>query len=244
MIRIVFVALAASALATCSGPPSATAPGPQISVLTIRGEGEVKRTPNIASVFIRVQARRDTAGAAMKAQAEQSQAVIDALKAKGVVDADLQTTSISLQPTFVRIDKDTTRRQFSASNSLQVTFRDISKLGEALDAVVTKGGLLDYGISFDVDAKGGAETEARTAAVKDALSKAEAYAAAMNYKVVRVIAVSEPGAATPPIYQPVLMEQVAPELRIAPADVGYTPIQAGELTTRAEVNASFELAPK
>lgn len=244
MARIVFAALAVSALAACSGPATTAAPGPQTSVLTIQGQGEVKRTPNIASVLIRIQARRDTAGAAMKAQAEQSKAVIDALKAKGVAEADLQTTSISLQPTFIRIDKDTTKRQFSASNSLQATFRDISKLGEALDTVATNGGLLDYGISFDVDAKGGADTEARTAAVKDALAKAEAYAAAMNYKVVRVVAVSEPGAATPPVYQPVLMEQRVTPPEFAPADFAYTPVQAGELTTRAVVNASFELAPK
>jgi uncharacterized protein YggE len=115
-----------------------------------------------------------------------------------------------------------------------VRVRDIGKLGGLLDQLVVAGANDIQGIRFSVADRTPLIEEARKAAIKDVLRKAEIYAEAANLKIVRILSMSESGADMP---QPMArtMQQTT---RL---DV---PVEAGELGIRVRVNASFEIAPK
>jgi uncharacterized protein YggE len=79
-----------------------------------------------------------------------------------------------------------------------------------------------------------AEDQARLAAVKALRAKAELYASATGYRVARLVNLSEGGGVEPGPIAPMMMQA-----RVA---VAKTPVAAGELTVRIDVNGLYELA--
>jgi uncharacterized protein YggE len=116
-----------------------------------------------------------------------------------------------------------------------VIVRDLKKLGQTVDAVVSAGGNTINSVSFGLSDSSEALEMARKAAVKDALDKAELYAAASGYKVSRIITMNEQGAPTH-YPQPVIMEA-----RMAISDSAPTPIAAGEVSYSSQMHVTFEL---
>ena len=91
------------------------------------------------------------------------------------------------------------------------------------------------GISFGLKDSGAAEDAARLAAVKALRAKADLYAGATGYRVGRLLALNEGGPVTEPL-RPVMM------VRAMAAAPSPTPVAPGELTTRVDLSAIYELA--
>ena len=89
------------------------------------------------------------------------------------------------------------------------------------------------GISFGLKDSSAAEDQARLAAVRALRAKAELYAGATGYRVSRLVSLSEGGGAEPSPVVPMMMARTA---------VAKTPVAAGELTVRIDVNGVYELA--
>jgi uncharacterized protein YggE len=216
------------------------------TLLAIRGEGEVKRDAKTARVFVRAEARKPTGAEAMKAQAEQADGIVKALKAAGVAEADMQTRDFSLQPDLNWSGKGPRVRGYIASNNIEVTVKDLTKLGELLDKVAAIGGLIETSLSFDPEEQLGAREEAKVAALKDATAKAERYAAALGYKVKRVVTAREPGVRidTPDFPQQDQAQNAAPRVQAfaQEAPPPDTPFIPGQNTTRAWLEVTFELS--
>jgi uncharacterized protein len=229
--------LLALGLAGCAPPAPPTLSA--VSTITLEGEGEVRRAPVSATVQVGVEARASTGAEAMRLQAERTAKVVEALRAAGVTDADMQTTNLSLQPSVSWINKMRVRT-FIASNNVQAEVRNLPKLGETLDAVIAAGGLIDYGLAFNIEEDGGADAQAREAAIRDAVSKADRYAAALGYRVKRVVSLSEPGVTPPaPVYE---LGRLAPQN--APTEVAAeasSPILPGQVAAVARVHLTVEI---
>src|SRR4051812_15824538 len=99
----------ATALAICAAavPAAAQAQAVQVQVPPIAGTslevsatGEVTRVPDVAVISAGVVTRSQTASAALQQNAARMDRVIDALKAAGVAERDIQTSSISLNPEY------------------------------------------------------------------------------------------------------------------------------------------------
>lgn len=244
-MRTTFMMLASAAgLAACSPAPAQQAYTP--TLIAIRGEGEVKREPKSARMFVRAEARKTTGAEAMKAQAEQADAIIKALKAASVPDADMKTRDFSLQPDFNWSGKGPRIRGYVASNTIEVRVRDMPKLGETLDKVASAGGMIESALDFDEEETGGARDEARIAALKDAAAKADRYAASIGYKVKRVVTAKEPGLRIDTPAFPLEADAAQANLQIpAPKVMAYdaapTPYIPGQTTTRAWLEVTFEL---
>jgi len=116
--------------------------------------------------------------------------------------------------------------------------RDISKLGGLLDRFVVLGINDIRSISFSVANPTPLIEQARAAAIKDVMEKAQKYAEAANLRIVRVLTLSE-GSVEVPGRMPGVFQT-----RAASAPRPDVPIEAGELTYRARVSATFEIAPK
>ena len=104
----------------------------------------------------------------------QAQAVIAAIKGFGVADKDIQTTDFSINPQQqTDANGKVTGIMYVVDNTVYVTVRDLTKLGDLLDSTVTAGANNINSIQFDVADKTGALSQARLAAVADAKKQAD-----------------------------------------------------------------------
>lgn len=204
--------------------------------LDIVAEGEVTRTPDLATISAGVVTQAATAGAAMAENATHMAATVVALRKAGVADRDIQTSSISLNPQYRYGDNQPpVLTGYQASNQVSIRFRDVRRAGAILDTLVAQGANQINGPSFSVDRPEGALDEARTAAIGKARARAELYAKAAGLSVKRILSISEGGDAAPP--RPMPMMAMAARSKEA-AD---TSIEAGEQRLSVSVSVSFEL---
>jgi uncharacterized protein YggE len=232
-------AVAALMLSIVAVPAWAQAAGadPAFSATTLSlgASGEVKTTPDMATITIGVDTTAPTAGQAMGANAEHISRVIAALKAVGVAARDLQTSSLGLSPLTVNEDGRAPRVSgYQASNQLTATVRDLSRIGPVADAVVAAGATNIGQISFGLTDSLAAENAARLAAVKALQDKAALYAQATGYHVTRLITLSEGVAdqSAPLQFRPMAMAKRA---------MASTPIEAGDVIVHIDVSGVFEL---
>ena len=235
MIRTV-LSLALSATLAAS-PAFADAPSvaPGDTLLTVSADGKSTRTPDIANFTAGITTIGQTASAAMAANAAAMTRVTGALKAAGVADRDVQTSSLSLNPMFDNSDQNHPRiTGYQATNSVAVRARAIDQTGRVIDTLVGAGANEVSGPSFEIDHPEAALDEARTAAMAQARSRAELYARAAGLKVLRILSISESGG-----YSPQPMAFMARKVMAS-----ATPVAAGELAMSANVTVQFELAPQ
>ncbi len=159
---------------TACGPSTITLqPQPPQRTITVTGTGLVTLTPDIAYIYIGVHSQEALASVATTDNNVRALAIIAAIKAAGVADKDIQTTNFSISPQQQVDDKGTiTGIIYMVDNTVYVTVRDLTKLGDLLDASVHAGANSINSISFDVADKTGALSQARLAAVADARKQA------------------------------------------------------------------------
>ncbi|SNT72788.1 SIMPL domain-containing protein [Paracoccus seriniphilus] len=205
-----------------------------IGRLTVTGQGEARLVPDMASIQVGVTTQGESAAEAMSQNSAQQGAVIEALKAAGIVGKDIQTSGLNLSPMMDYGDNRAPRvTGYQARNMVSVRVSDLAALGEVLDALVTAGANEINGISFGREDGREAEDEARRAAVQDARHKAGILAEAAGQKLGRVIrmqASAQSGGGP----RPMMMRAEASMSK----DV---PVEAGELSFGAQVQMEFAL---
>ena len=148
----------------------------------VSGEGSVGAAPDFARVTLGVTSTGKNAGEAMAANAKAANALVSLIKAEGVAPADIQTSELSISPTFSQAPPGQqtapTITGYSVSNNLTVMLRDIPRLGALLDKAVAAGANSIYGIGFGHNDPSALLDKARPLAVADARRKAEIYASA------------------------------------------------------------------
>ena len=201
------------------------------SLITVTGEGEVSVAPDLAILGGGVTTAGKTAREASEANAKMMTAVMAALKAAGIADADIQTARLSLYP--VRDNKTNELRitGFQATNQVRIKLRDVTKISDVIDRLVAAGANDITGIQFVVSSPSKPLDQAREAAIADARRKAEIYARAANVQLGAAVSITEEGSAPP---RPMM------EMRTAKA-ADATPVSPGEQTQRISVSVSYEI---
>ncbi|MBS9719322.1 SIMPL domain-containing protein [Tianweitania sp. BSSL-BM11] len=218
--------------------PVQTAPTPQI---VVTGEGEATARPDLAMLSLSVMREAKTAREALDANSSAMAAVISAMKAEGIADADLQTSSLSIEPRYVYpANKDGEQQEpklvgYQVTNSLGVRVRQIDKVGALLDKAVSLGVNQGGQINFDSADTTKVVSEARKRAVQDAMERAKTLAEAAGIKLGQVTEISESNLRQPPV--PMMMAK-SMEARPAPQAV---PVEAGENVYRVEVSVTFAI---
>ncbi|MCS6907073.1 MAG: SIMPL domain-containing protein [Anaerolineales bacterium] len=179
-----------------SGQAFAQTPGTPASegtprTLSVTGTGKSYLEPDIAYIYIGVHTENAEAGKAVTENTTRSQKVIEALKKFNIADKDIQTTNFSIYPQqqFDSQGK-VTGVIYVVDNTVYVALRDLSKIGELLDAVVNAGANNISGITFDVEDKSAALSEARAAAMADARRQAEELAKAAGVTLGEIMNIS------------------------------------------------------
>jgi hypothetical protein len=236
ILAALLVGVAGAAYAQTDTPAAQGDEAKVTRTVTVSGSGKVYLTPDIAYITIGVHTEGDNAAEAVASNNAQAQKVIDALKAEGIADKDIQTTNFSIYPQqeYDTEGKPTGKVKYIVDNSVFVTVRDIDKVGDVLDAAVTAGANSISGIQFDVADKTAALSEARKAAVEDANVKAEELASAAGVTLGEVQTISEYTSGGPqPMYD---MRAAAPM-----AEAASVPVQAGQMLLTVEVTLVYEI---
>lgn len=205
------------------------------TVLDVNAEGQSKRTPDLATVSAGVVTQAANAAVAMRDNSASMDRVIAALKRTGILDRDIQTASVSLQPQYRYAQNEPpVITGYQAQNTVTVRFRDIGRAGAVLDALVSTGANQINGPELGLDNPAAALDEARLDAMSKARARAELYAKTAGLRVKRILSISEAWGYTPPRPMPVMM-------RAQSADVAETKIMAGEQSLGVTLSVRFEL---
>jgi uncharacterized protein YggE len=129
------------------------------------------------------------AQAASARNAETMNKITAALARLDIPARDIQTRNLSVN----RIDYGANKGRYEASNSVAVRVRDNKRVSEALAAVTAAGANIVSGPNLSVADPEKANLGAYGTAYKAARAKADAYAAAANLRVTRVLAISDGG---------------------------------------------------
>jgi uncharacterized protein YggE len=205
------------------------------TTLSLSADGEVSRRPDMATITLGVQTDAPTAAEALRLNAVRMNQVIAAIKRGGVADRDIQTSGLNLNPQYVYQENLPPRLTgYQASNQVTIIVRDLTRLGQAVDASVNAGASNVGGVAFGLQDSDAAEDAARLEAVKALQAKAGLYAQATGYRVARLVTLSEGGGYNPPAPMPIMAMA-----RMDKAE--STPVEAGELKVRIDITATFEL---
>jgi uncharacterized protein len=230
-----FVAwLAIAAITPASASEGAVNDPPGSRWVEVTGEGSVNVTPDFARVTLGVTTAGPEASDAMAANAKAANSLVSLIKSEGVPAADIQTSGISISPTFAQQSggaRAPAITGYTVSNTVNVVVRDIPRLGALLDKAASAGANAIYGIGFGEDDPGALLDKARPLAVADARRKAEIYAAAGGAKIGRLVTLSEEGSPRPIAYARASTMAAAPP----------TPVEPGQDKLTVTVTARFEL---
>jgi uncharacterized protein len=236
---ILAVLLPAAIVLSACGPATIVAnPAPPQRSLNVAGTGTVTLSPDIAYINIGVHTEMPTAAEAVSTNSAQSQQVVDALKTAGVDPKDIRTTNFSIYPN-TQYDPQTNQKlstTYVVDNTVYVTVRQLSNLGDLLDTAVKAGANNVNSIQFDVADKDPAMKEARDQAVKDAKNQAQELATAAGVSLGDLQVVNFNNSTPTPI-----MESFGKGGGgLAAADV-TTPINPGTMTLTVYVNMTYEI---
>lgn len=233
IIAFAAAGIAAVALTACDAQSGPTlTPDADTRQVTVVGAGQVQGSPDTLTVNASMEFLAADATGAMNQTNERQQAVIDALVAAGIDRKDLATTQADLQPQYG--SDSTTISAYRATNSVNVTIRDLSKASEAIGLIVNTGGNATRinSISYSIEDDSQLVRDARARAFEDAKDRAGQYAELSGLSLGKVISISESGGALPPpMPMPArgMMESAVP-LEPGQQTVGFSVTVIWELT--------------
>jgi uncharacterized protein YggE len=230
-------AAAAAPISTPPTEPPSTDPANVVSrTITVTGRGTATVEPDLANVQLGVNVQQPTANAALQRANASAAALIDALEGAGVAKDDIVTSNLSIWPQYGDQSRIT---GYTASNSVSVTVRDITKTGPVVDAAASAAGddIAINGISFGLDDPEQVLSAARADAVANAAKRAGEFAAAAGARVGTVLQISET-AVTP--YEPRVYAADGAAATSA-AGTAPTPIRAGTTDVSVTVDVVYAL---
>ncbi|MCV7154213.1 SIMPL domain-containing protein [Mycolicibacterium pyrenivorans] len=232
LIAFAAAGIAAAALTSCDSQAGPTlTPDADTRQVTVVGAGQVQGTPDTLTVNASMEFLAPDATAAMNQTNDRQRAVIDALVAAGIERNDLATTQADLQPQY---DSDSTSiSAYRATNSINVTIRDLDLASDAIGLIVSTGGNATRinSISYSIEDDSQLVRDARARAFEDAKDRAGQYAQLSGLNLGKVISISESAGPTPP--QP---------MQAPRAMEAAVPLEPGQQTVGFSVTVIWELS--
>lgn len=231
------LALTVSACGNAAVAPTA-APAPR--TLNVSGMGVVYLTPDIVYINIGVSTQETDATKAVNSNKEKTTTVIQAVKKFGVEDKDIRTTNFNIwsNPQYDSNGILTGEISYSIDNTVNITVRDINKLGALLDAAINAGANNIYNIQFDVEDKTEANKQARLLAMKDAKTEAQELADVASVSLGSIQTINYYETAPSPYNDYSMGGRGGGMDTAASAPV---PIQPGQLAVTVTVNITYEI---
>lgn len=206
------------------------------SIINVNAEGISEARPDMATIRLGVATTGRTAPLALEQNSQRINSLMEALRAAGIAERDIQTSALSLHPNR----RERVVSSYRAVNAVTVRVRDVEATGRVIDAVVSAGGNTVERISFSFQNPSDQADVARRNALLEARRRADLYAQTLGLRVVRMIEMSEPGAVRSNVEQLELTATLTTDSLLDELPQ-IIPIAPGEVTTRASVSVSFEI---
>lgn len=221
---------------------------PATDTITVQGDGQATLPPDVARISFTVQNTAKTVAGAQEATTRQANAAIEYVKTQGVAEKDVKTLSYNINPQYSYPNPCTEGRMcpvysdntpkitgYQVSETIQVTMRDLSKVGEMLGGL----GKLEVqnvnGPAFALDDSTAGYSAARSDAINKAKTQAKLLADQLGVRLGKIVNFSESsGGYNYPIYG---LGMAAESKALAP-----TPnVPVGENTYNASVSITYEI---
>jgi uncharacterized protein len=207
---------------------------PQIAVM---GRGEVKVTPDRATIQISVQTRAPTAAAAAQENATRQQSVLTALRALGLTNDQLSTTGYNVYPEQrYQEGKLPEVVAYNVTNTIVADIRKLNQVGPVIDAALAHGANMINSLQFYASNTEAARRSAIASAIEKARQDADAAARAAHGSLGTLIEISI-GSYSPPPPRPLAM------MRAVVGNQAETPINPGDETLAVEVSTRWKFLP-
>ena len=219
------------------------------NVITVSGEGKVNKIPNIASFSYSVVEDAATVAEAQGDATKKGNKVIEFLKANGIEDKDIKTSSYTINPKYDFEQSPCTAfscppakrvlKGYEVSQAVTVKVRKTEDAGKILGGIGSLEVSNVSGLDFTVDDEENLKTEARKAAINDAKAKAETLSKELGVKIVRLVNFYEENNLYPPIPYFAAKEGFGGDMRSVAQSAPSIP--AGETETVVRVSVTYEI---
>ena len=203
----------------------------------VMGQGSVTLEPDLALLNIGVETKAVNVSDARDEAARAMDAILTAVKARGLTDADVQTLAFNIYPQYEwQRDSERVLVGYMVNNTARIKIRELDSVGVIIDDVADAGGNATRinGISFTVEDPSPFMTGLREAAVNDAIAKATHFASLTGTAVGQLLYIAEVGGSSP-----VVQQDFGVERALAVAAAPPTSISGGELELRMSIQAVF-----
>jgi len=204
--------------------------------ITVTGNGSATAVPDLVTLTLGVETRRETAAKAYDDAGKSAAAVAASLRAAGVGDADLRTSGLNLRADLVWVEGQGQKvTAYVATTTLHIGIRSHTEAPAAIAAAVAAGGDdiringLEQGMADPSTVTG----QAQEAAWRDALARAEQYASLASARLGSVVSISQQPVQGGPI-------PLGGMVRASYAAEAL-PVEAGESAVSASVTVEWEL---
>jgi len=208
--------------------------------ITVVGEGKTSIKPDIARVNIGVEVMKESVQEASAENKATVEAVLEALKAAGVEERDIQTSGYSVYVERYGTEGPLAENdlRYRVSNNVNVKIRDLEDVGSLLDAAIEAGANNIYGVEFALDDASEARSLARANAVENALAKAEELAELAGVEVGQIVSLSEIIGSSGGYYN----QMVSASAYMGLGGGGGTPVSPGELEVTYQIQVVYTIA--
>ena len=233
VIAIAASAVTAVAVRAGTGTNTAAAPlgagsvaGPR-DTITVVGEGTQNATPDNALISLGVSVRRGSAGDALNTAGSQMTKLLNAIKAQGVQDVDIQTTGISVYQ-----DNQYGSIGYNAGNTVNVKIHHIANVSTVIAAAQKAVGndIALNGITLSLSDNASQLKGARQAAMSAAAARAKEWASLAGRHLGKVLSVSE-----------IIANGSGGAPCTGGCGGGGGPVQAGQVNVTVDVAVVYEL---
>jgi uncharacterized protein YggE len=206
------------------------------SGISVVGQGIVLAQPDVARITLGVDVFDQSLARAQATASTSMDAVVNKLKADGIVDTDIRTVSYNINPQYdQQAQNQPVLRGYQVQNLVDVKSTSVGGLGALIDDAISSGATRVYGIRFEASDMAGLKNQARDQAMQDARAQAEQLARDAGVALGRTITVevSDTGGTTP--------VRALGGAQAAPAAMVSTPIQPGELSVSTTVHVIWAI---
>lgn len=203
--------------------------------ISVTGTGSAEAAPDLLTLSIGVECRRETVAAAYGDAGKVSAAITAVLRGHGVVSADITTSGLNVR---AEVNWQEGRGQavsgYLASSLLSVRIRELAGSSEIIAAAVTAGGndVRLNGLELGFADPSAVAARAREAAWNDALTTAQHFASLAGARLGKVVSVTQQSGLQAPIPVAKMQRAVAAE---------SLTVEAGESSITATLGVVWEL---
>ena len=118
--------------------------------MTVEGKGQITVKPDQAKLTMGVVTENPQVQIAQQENAMISKRVIEAFKQIGIEENAIKTSIYSVQPRYDYVDGRSILKGYEVEHQLEVTVKDLSKVGTVYDIAIKNGANRSGGVQFSV----------------------------------------------------------------------------------------------